>query len=377
MKRLIASPFLFLVACGSSTTAPPDAGADAVVVDVSVDAPVDGNTPYEQAVLAAEWTKLTTGPSVGGGAKQDDIFFLDAMTGYTASGPDYAIWETTNGGTSWTSVFNKTGTYFRSIAFLDAQHGFAGNLGAGLTPQITDTNVLYGTANGGSTWSAVTTITGPAASGICNLTIIDSTHLVAVGRTNGPANMLVSSDAGATWTSLDLSAQFSMLIDARFTSPTDGILVGMNQSSVCSVFQTTDGGQTLNQVFASTTPNSLCWKISFSSDLVGYLAIQDTTVGPPTFAKTMDGGTTWTELPLPAQGSAKTAYPAIGIGFITDNVGWVSPDDPTLPTYRTSDGGNTWTVDPTLQSPINRFRFVDMNTAYAIGAAVWKLSITF
>ncbi len=222
MKRLIASPFVFLVACGSSSNMPVEAGVDAAV-DVAVDAPIDGNTPYEQAVLAAEWVKLA-GPSVSGGEKQDDIFFLDAMTGYVASGPEFAIWETTNGGTSFTSVFNKTGTYFRSLAFLDAQHGFAGNLGAGLIPQVTDTNVLYATSNGGSTWNAVTSITGPAASGICNLTVIDATHLVAVGRTNGPANMLVSSDAGNTWTSMDLSAQFSMLIDARFTSPTDGIL---------------------------------------------------------------------------------------------------------------------------------------------------------
>jgi photosystem II stability/assembly factor-like uncharacterized protein len=97
--------------------------------------------------------------------------------------------------------------------------------------------------------------------------------------------------------------------------------------------------------------------------------------GPPTFAKTTDGGLTWVELPLPVKVGAAGGFPAIGIGFVTDQVGWVSPEEPSLPTYRTRDGGKTWEVDPALKSPLNRFRFVDKNTAFAIGGSIWKLSI--
>jgi hypothetical protein len=32
-------------------------------------------------------------------------------------------------------------------------------------------------------------------------------------------------------------------------------------------------------------------------------------------------------------------------------------------------------VDPVLKSPINRFRFVDERTAYAIGGSVYKMTI--
>jgi photosystem II stability/assembly factor-like uncharacterized protein len=372
MKRPVALALgLLLSACSSNPGVDPgtDAGADAA------DAAPDPNTPYEHAVLASTWTRLTKGPSVGGGAKQDDAFFIDAQTGYVASGPTWSIWKTADGGGSWQQVFTKTGTYFRSIAFLDAMHGFAGNLGAGLDPQITDTTVLYETTDGGATWNPVTNITGPASSGICNLTVIDATHLVAVGRANGPSFMLTSSDAGASWTSTDLNTQFAMLIDARFTSPTEGILAGMNQNGVCSIQHTSDGGKTFDEVFASKTPNSLCWKISFPSDLVGYVSVQDSTAGPPTLAKTIDGGKTWAELPM--SGVPKAAFPAVGVGFITENVGWVSPEDATMPTYLTTDGGQTWAPDPALKSPINRFRFVDKNTAYAVGAAVWKLTIAF
>jgi photosystem II stability/assembly factor-like uncharacterized protein len=373
MKLPIALAFV-LLACSSAPEVP-DAAADAGD-EPTVDA-LDPNTPYEHAVMDAQWQKLATGPSVSGGQKQDDVFFVDPMLGFVASGPTWSIWKTTDGGGSWTKVFTQQGTYFRAVLFLDAMHGFAGNIGAGLSSQITDTNVLYETLDGGNTWNPVTNITGPTPSGVCNLTAVDATHLFAVGRANGPSNVLVSSDAGASWTSIDVSSKFAMLVDAHFTSPTDGVLVGMNQNAVCSIMVTHDGAQTLTPVFASKVPNSLCWKVSFPSDQVGYVAIQDATVGPPTFAKTIDGGNTWTEMPLPTQATKTSPYPAIGIGFITDNVGWVSPEDASMPTYRTTDGGNTWTVDATLKSPINRFRFVDQNTAYAVGGSVWKLSITW
>lgn len=383
MKHRLALPFAFLLGCGSSSSAATpanDAGVDAAgdaSDDTSVaDAFVDPNTPYEHSVLAARWTKLATGPAVSGKAKQDDVFFTSPNVGYAASGPTSSIWKTSDGGATWAKVFTHAGTYFRAVAFLDDMHGFAGNLGAGLTPSITDTTPLYETKDAGVTWTPVTTISGPAAPGICNLTVIDATHLVAVGRANGPSNMLTSSDAGATWTSIDLSAKFAMVIDARFTSPNDGLLIGMDAAQgVCTVMHTGDGGNSFDTVFSSKTKTSLCWKMSFPSNDVGYVAVQDTTFGPGTFAKTTDGGKSWVELPLPTPGSAKGAYPAIGIGFITEKVGWVSPEDPLLPTYVTSDGGNTWTVDPALKSPINRFRFVNKNTAYAIGGAVWKLDI--
>lgn len=376
MKRLTALAFASFVACSSNPSSPDDGGTDASA-DVAVDT-FDPNTPYEHAVLASQWQRLSAGPTVGGGAKQDDVFFLDAMTGWLASGPNAAIYKTTDGGATWNKVFTHAGTYFRAVLFLDANHGFAGNIGAGLSSQITDATLLYETKDGGTSWNPVTNITGPAAQGVCNLTAIDATHLFAVGRANGPANLLTSTDAGASWTSLDISSAFSMVIDARFISATEGYIAGMDNNGFANVGHTADGGKTFDTVFTSKTPNSLVWKISFPSDQVGYVAVQDATQGPPTFAKTIDGGKTWTEMPLPQQGtSSKNPYPAIGVGFITENVGWMSPEDGTMPTYVTTDGGNTWTPDPALKSPINRFRFVDKNTAYAVGASVWKLSVTY
>jgi photosystem II stability/assembly factor-like uncharacterized protein len=380
MKRFALLPLALVLACSNGGSTPPGGGGSTTTTTTTTSPPdagsdVDAAAVYDQAVLASTWKKLAAGPTVTGGAKQDDIYFTNTMHGFAVSGPASSIYETQDGGVTWTTVFTHTGTYFRSILFVDDMHGFASNLGPLSGAPITDTTLMYETKDSGATWAPVTNITGPMPTGICNQTKIDAQNLVAVGRVEGPAFLMMSSDGGASWKSTDLSSQFQMLIDARFTSPTDGILVGGSAANpmVCTIVHTGDGGQTFQTVFSSKTADSLCWKISFPSAQTGYVSVQDTDTGPPTFAKTTDGGMTWVEKPLPT--NAQKLYPGIGMGFITEQIGWVSPDDPTLPTYRTSDGGETWTADTALKSPINRFRFVDPYTAYAIGAAIWKLDV--
>lgn len=371
-----------LLACSSTSSpaAPADAGADAVD-DASTDGPGDAGDaavdPIEAAVRAATWTKLAKGPSVGGGAKQDDLFFADASTGFVASGPGAALFRTKDAGATWSKVFEHPGTYFRALLFVDDKHGFAGNLGAGLTPSIDDKTPLYETKDGGDTWAAVTAISGPEAPGICNLTAVDGKTLFAVGRANGPANLLSSTDGGASWTSLDLSAEFSMLIDARFVSATEGWLAGQNAETPasCTIKHTKDGGKTFDTVFSSKAKGSLCWKLSFPSAAVGYVSILESGSGPPAFGKTSDGGKTWEELPLPTTGSATDRYQGLSVGFLTESIGWMTSESGTKPNYRTFDGGKTWEVAEDLKGPINRFRFVDKKTAYAVGAAVYKLTL--
>jgi photosystem II stability/assembly factor-like uncharacterized protein len=399
MKLHLALPLVGLFLACSSTSShdtPSDAGSqtdatspldaapgDARTSDVSSDAP----DPYEEAVMAARWQAVSGAPTAPTMAKMDDIYLPSALVGYAVSGAASTIYKTVDGGATWTTSYTHAGTYFRSLDFIDDNHGFASNLGAGLASSITDTNVLYETKDAGTTWTPVTAITGPMPSGICNQTQIDAQHLVAVGRVEGPAYFMKSSDGGASWTSQDMSSEFTMLIDARFTSPTDGILIGSGPGNIstgspafhCSIEHTSDGGSTWQNVFTSKTANTLCWKISFPSAQVGYVSVQDAgQSGPPSFLKTTDGGQTWTEKPLPKNPSGY--YLGIGMGFITENIGWVSADyDGTSPspepTYRTIDGGETWTIDATLKSPINRFRFLDPTTAFAIGGTVWKLSV--
>lgn len=375
MKRLVALA-LVTVACSSSAPADPVPTTDAGTTnDAGVDA-ADPRATLADAVRATAWERLEQGPRVKGG-KQDDVFFSSKTRGFAVNGQESSVFRTDDGGATWRNVFTHPGTFFRSVLFVDDAHGFAGNLGAGLSASISDPTALYETKDGGDTWAPVTAIDGPAMPGVCNLTAADKTHLFAVGRTNGPAFVMASADGGTSWKTTDLSKTMAMLIDARFTSENEGILAGQNAEGarVCTIYRTTDGGKTLSPVFSSKTRNSLCWKLDFPTSEIGYVAIQDTSSGPPTFGKTTDGGKTWTELPLPDGGNPNAGYSAIGIGFLTPEIGWVVGSDAKKPAYRTFDGGLTWEEEPSKITPINRFRFVDENTAYAIGGWVWKLSL--
>ncbi|MEO6952741.1 MAG: hypothetical protein ABI321_13100 [Polyangia bacterium] len=326
-----------------------------------------GRVPGHTIGATAGWRALPGAPTIAG--KQDDVFFTDASTGWSVNGLG-RIYHTTDGGQTWTKQLDKPGTYFRAIAFVDRLHGFASNIGTDYYPNVTDEHPLYSTVDGGVTWQPVTAITGPMPKGICNLDVVDAQHLVGAGRIGGPSFFIRSSDGGATWTSTDLSAQLPMLVDAHFTSPTDGVLIGgsdVTDTSQCTVLHTSDGGQTFTKVFTAHASGTVCWKLSFPSAQVGYASVLPLGSATSSFLKTVDGGATWSEKPFVAD-----TYGALGIGFADETTGWIAGEAKDKPAYRTNDGGATWIADASLGPYINRFRFVG-KVGYAIGSTIYKL----
>jgi hypothetical protein len=86
--------------------------------------------------------------------------------------------------------------------------------------------------------------------------------------------------------------------------------------------------------------------------------------------KTTDGGLTWTEKDF-----LPTSYDQEGIGFINENTGWLGGwgDDDNGPTYKTTDGGDSWILDDWSRN-FNRFRFINDTVSYAVGRTVYKYS---
>lgn len=93
------------------------------------------------------WQKQTTAAYPG---KQDDICFVDTSNGWYCNGQG-KIYHTNNGGSSWQLLFEKPGTFFRCIAFIDTLRGFAGTVGTDYFPNVKDTIPLYQTEDGGKT----------------------------------------------------------------------------------------------------------------------------------------------------------------------------------------------------------------------------------
>jgi len=331
----------------------------------------------------ASWKKLITEPYAG---KQDDITFVDKNTGWYVNGYG-KIFHTTDGGTTWEKQLEQKGTFFRCIAFVDKNIGFAGTVGTEYFPNVTDTIPLYGTRDGGKTWNPVA-YKGPYVKGLCAIDVVKEqyinhgkidykVHLYAVGRVGTPANMMVSHDGGTTWTSKSMNEDCKMLFDIKMFNKNEGFAAAATNEDItlsnALILKTADGGKTWQKVYQSTRPFETTWKIAFPSPKVGYVTIQsynpDTNVKQQRVAKTTDGGNTWVELNLVEDAGARE----FGIGFIDENHGFVGTMNSGFETF---DGGVTWQkID--LGRACNKIRlYKDEQGAtygYAIGVNVFKL----
>lgn len=332
-----------------------------------------------------KWTKLKTERYPG---KQDDIFFISPTTGWYINGAG-KIFKTTDAGATWTLKLHKPGTYFRCIAFVDDKIGFAGNIGPDYFPNVTDTVPLYQTADGGDTWTPITTIEGAAIVGLCALEVVKTPfvnagnldhkiRIVGVGRVGGPSAGIYSDDLGKTWQRMSLPPSCAMAFDVHFFDNMHGVIASATsadvQTSKALVLTTDDGGASWHEAYTGSREFELTWKIAFPTRDVGYVTIQSYNPDPSTtqrfVAKTTDGGKTWTEIPLIDDAKVRE----FGIAFVDENRGWVGA----VPHgFSTMDGGKTWSnVD--FGNAVNKIRILRDPAGtflHAIGVDVHTLKL--
>ncbi len=329
------------------------------------------------------WKRLNTEPYRG---KQDDVYFVNPTTGWYGNGAG-KIFKTSDGGETWQLQLESPGTYFRCLAFIDDQRGFAGNIGPGYFPNVTDKQPLYQTHDGGATWKPVTTIDGPPVVGLCAMQVLREEYinagvldnrirLIGVGRVGGPVAMITSDDAGATWQQTDISMHAAMAFDVHFINRNVGFIAAATDADVTKshalILRTEDGGKTWNKVYQSKRPYELTWKIAFPSEEVGYVTIQsynpDTSVNERFVAKTIDGGKAWTEVPLVTDASVRQ----FGIAFLNERIGWVGA----VPHgFFTRDGGANW-EKADIGNAVNKIRLLSNEqgtVGFAIGTNVYRL----
>lgn len=310
------------------------------------------------------WTELPNAPFTG---RHNDVFFVNPNSGWIVDG-DGEIFHTTNSGETWDLQFQKGTAHFRTIGFVDDQRGWAGNVGNGEFG-ATDPNPIYETTDGGASWSPVASISGETPVGICGINIVSETIAVAVGRVRGPAFFARTDDGGQTWTGRSMSEHAAGLIDVHFFTPDSGLAVGLtnedHEQSRGIVLATSDGGQTWTERFVTSRLGEWAWKISFPTRDVGYVSLQRNSRTPIFFLKTTDGGLTWEEKLF-----SSSYYFVQGIGFVSENVGWIGGNS-SNPTYVTTDGGDTW-ASADFGSRVNRLRFISDTLGFAVGRTVYK-----
>ncbi len=334
---------------------------------------------------SAAWTKFTTEKYPG---KQDDVFFVSPTTGWYVNGAG-KIFKTTDAGATWSMQVHKPGTYFRCVAFLDEKTGFAGNIGPGYFPNVSDETPLYRTDDGGATWAPATGIEGPPIVGLCALEVVrtkfvnagnlgEKPLLFGVGRVGGPTAAIASDDLGRTWRRLALPPSCAMAFDVHFFDASHGVIASATSANVeesrALILTTDDGGVTWREAYTGARPFELTWKIAFPTRNVGYVTIQSYNPDPKAsarfVAKTTDGGKTWKEVPLIDDPKVRQ----FGVAFVDEERGWIGA----MPGgFETVDGGKTW-MKADFGNAVNKIRVLRDGGAthlHAIGVDVSTLRL--
>ncbi len=331
-----------------------------------------------------EWRQMPGSPS--GTTRHDDIYFVNETNGWSARGRG-GIFKTTDAGNTWVQKTNMPGTHFRAIGFLSPTRGFAGNLGTGsYDGNVTDTNVLYQTDDGGESWSVVPGMNETGMKGFCAIYVLDSQHIYGGGRVRGPAHFAKSEDGGTNWTVANLGTNglgvMGGIMDVYFKDPMNGFVVGMDTNaffSACGgnyhgrIAKTTDGGATWTAVAETSLACTYFWKMSWPTPDVGYVSLQQNGGGNNLiFYKTIDGGNTWISNGIPYADIGIGSFSLLqGIGFISPNEGWVGGPGGAGSVnnfLHTTNGGASWKPSGFSDSQqINRIRFYP-NFAIASGS---------
>ena len=334
-------------------------------------APLLAQTPRP----APGWRQLPTEPYQG---KQDDIHFVTPDLGWYGNGAG-KLYRTANGGEGWEKIWDRPGTFIRALGFIDARHGFLGNVGTEAYPNVTDPHPLYRTADGGRTWTQVQAEGIGAVRGICGIDVLAGGRIIhAGGRVGGPGGLLRSRDGGQSWSVVDLGGAAGMILDVKFLSPTTGFLCAATSGDVSQanalILRTRDGGRSWATVYRSARRFENVWKMHFPSRRVGYATVQNYEQGATrrVIVKTGDGGATWRELPLVDDARVRE----FGIGFADERIGWVGT---TTSGFETRDGGLSW-ASVEMGRAVNKVRIVRQGRtvrAFAIGTGVWRRDLAW
>lgn len=314
-----------------------------------------------------------------------DVYFPDSNTGYVVGGatstpPGGQVLKTTDAGLTWQLLGTQIDYRLYSVFFLDASNGFIGKRGP---------DGMYQTTDGGATWTTINTGIGASTNIIYDIYFMDSNNGFFCGSAS---NFGITTDGGATWTSsdpgfttsscyemhiFDASTYFVVGSSGKYAKTTDGgtswaftdigstSLYGVSFPSattgyICgssgTVLKSTDAGDTWNDVSPNST--ATLYSVHFTDDNIGWVSSSFGTI-----YYTTDGGANWMEA-KPAYGTTLYKITARGghLWFVgVDGAIIRGYDDPDIPVELTSFSANvsnsTVTLSWTTATETNNYGF--------------------
>lgn len=313
---------------------------------------------YSALSYSQTWQTLPGLPPASG--RYEDLWFINANTGWIVMcGSPSKIFKTTDGGASFTEQYQINGC-LRSVAFNNANLGWAGTL----------EGTLLKTTNGGALWFDVDTLIFPRPIGVCDISVVGDSVMYGSGRWTGPTNVIKTTDAGLTYENIDMSAYTSYQVGIQFLSKNVGMVCGhsniVTEGSV--IVYTSDGGNTWSKKYKSFIQSEHIWNVNFVTPLIGYATVEKFITGPGSIIKSTDGGLTWQRYnDLPTSGVNLDP-----VGFATPLKGWVA-NHTGSGLWETVNGGLNWTF-VSIGFSIHGIFILNDTLGYASGNQVYKYS---
>jgi len=300
------------------------------------------------------------------------------------------------------------------ITLIDSRTGWA----------LTKDNQILRSVDGGAMWADVSIsqpplpVQVPPMIGTCFFDGQTAFVATNAGTTNHPQIVVYHTrDKGSTWDSTNILTKLDWEkgdiggVKISFADASNGYLMitgtpGAGQMAK-SLYRTTDGGKTFSFIRditgitdATGTMNGVAGYptgMTFSTPETGFVTCSYSAYTFVLMFKTTDGGTTWKlwSLPVPAAYENLSpsndyyadAYPPVFFGEQKKNgvvmLDFVQDGKHVMQSYRTTDGGGTWTLGPASNNPdVRTYSFIDATTGWGLdgqgkiftttdGGAIW------